>query len=169
MDKQTTEKLEDLCNLREILTATTIGAISFPLSIGFMQNFVFKPFRISCKLPNAIVSLFGGTAVLTSGILASQIFILSLEAIRKTSVRSNADKPSPKQLRAPFYYNSTADSLFIYGGGSLLVFKIFGGKYRNVVPSHLFYPGAFAEVSVRAPGKKYARKAERRKLNILGW
>ena len=166
MDKKLTKKHGNFYNLQEILAVTTVGAISFPFALGFMQNLVFKPLRISCKLPNTIVTLCGGISIILSGICASDVFVLSCERFKKSRLLSTTDNTTEKRFN--FELTKTEDNIFIYGAGSLLVFKIFGGKLRQVVPSHLFYPGAFAKMSVPAPGKNYAGVSAKEKLNILG-
>jgi MFS superfamily sulfate permease-like transporter len=62
MDKKHSKKHGNFYNLRDILAATTVGSVSFPFALGFVQNFVFKPLRISCELPNTIVALRGSTS-----------------------------------------------------------------------------------------------------------
>ena len=166
MDKKASKKHKHFYNLREIFVATTTGAISFPFALSFMQNFVFKPFRISCKLPNTIVSIFGGTSIILSGIFASSAFVLSCEGLRKSKLLSNGDNAPEKRLE--FEFNKSEEHVLIWGACSLAVFKIFGGKSRQVVPSHLYYPGAFAKMSVPAAGRSYAGSSAKRKLNILG-
>ena len=166
MDKNASKKHGYFYNLQDILAATTVGAVSFPFALGFMQSFVFKPLRISCKLPNPIVSLAGGTSIMLSGIFASDVFVLSCESLRKSTLLSVTDNTSEKPFN--FEFKKTQEDIFTYGAGSLIVFKIFGGKLRQVVPSHLFYPGAFAKMSVPAKGKNYAGSSAKRKLNILG-
>jgi hypothetical protein len=86
--------------------------------------------------------------------------------LKKSRLLSTTDNTTEKRFN--FELTKTEDNIFIYGAGSLIVFKIFGGKLRQVVPSHLFYPGAFAKMSVPALGKNYAGKSAKRKLNILG-
>ena len=166
MAKNASKKHGNFYNLQDILAATTVGAISFPFALGFMQSFVLKPLRISCKLPNAIVSSVGGMSIVASGIFASDVFVLSCESLRKSALLSVGDNTADRRFNLEF--NKTEENVFVYGVGSLLVFKIFGGKMRQVVPSHLFHPGAFAKMSVPAPGKNYAGLSAKRKLNILG-
>ena len=166
MAKNASKKHGNFYNLQDILAATTVGAISFPLALGFMQNFILKPLRISCKLPNAIVSAVGGMSVIASGIFASDVFVLSCESLRKSALLSVKNNTAHRRFNLEF--KKTEENMLIYGAGSLLVFKIFGGKMRQVVPSHLFHPGAFAKISVPAAGKDYAGLSAKRKLNILG-
>ena len=166
MDKKSWKKRENLYNLREIFAATTVGAISFPFALGFMQNLVFKPFRISCKRPNTVVSICGGVSIILSGIFASGAFVLSCESFKMSKLLSNSDKVAEKRFELEF--NRSEEHVLIWGACSLAIFKIFGGKSRQVVPSHLYYPGAFAKMSVPAAGKSYAGSSAKRKLHILG-
>ena len=166
MAKNSSGRAGNFYRSQDILAATTVGAISFPFALSFMQSFVFKPLRISCKLPSVIVSTFGGMSVIASGIFASDVFVLSCESLRKSALSSARDSTSERRFNLDF--NKTEENMLIYGAGTLIVFKIFGGKLRQVVPSHLYYPGAFAKISVPAAGKNYAGSSAKRKLNILG-
>ena len=166
MDKKSSKKRENLYNLREIFAATTVGAISFPFALGFMQNLVFKPFRISCKRPNTVVSICGGVSIILSGIFASGAFVLSCGSFKMSKLLSNSHKAAEKRFELEF--NRSEEHVLIWGACSLAIFKIFGGKSRQVVPSHLYYPGAFAKMSVPAAGKSYAGSSAKRKLHILG-
>ena len=166
MDKKASKKRKNFYNLLEIFAATTVGAMSFPFALTLMQDFVLKPFRISCKLPNTIVSTFGATSIILSGIFASSAFVLSCEGLRKSKLLSIGDNVPEKRFE--FEFSRSEEHVLMWGACSLAIFKIFGGKSRQVVPSHLYYPGAFAKMSVPAAGKSYAGSSAKRKLNILG-
>lgn len=166
MEEKDSKNTAKRYSLEEIVAATAVGAISFPLALGFIQNFVFKPLRISCKYPNALVLVFGGASVVVSGVVASGAFVSSCEGFRRFNLLSNTNRGSRKRFE--FEFGRTDENILMYGIGSLAVFKCFGGKVRHVVPSHLFYPGAFARVSIPAPGKNYAGLSAKRKLSILG-
>ena len=152
--------------MQEILAGTTVGAITFPVALGLAQNFVFKPIQITCKLPRAIVSVCGGTSIILSGICASITFVLSCENLKKYKLLSKCDNTTEKRFKLEF--SRAEGHILIWGAGTLAVFKVFGGKLRHVVPSHLFHPGAFAKSSVPASGKNYAGLSAKRKLNLLG-
>ena len=166
MDKSATEKHENLYNFKEILTAMAVGAVSFPLALGFMQSFVFKPVRISSKLPRGMVLVCGATSVTLSGIFASSTFVLSCEGLKKSKLLANGRHESEKRFKFEFYKKD--EHVFMWGAGSLVIFNMLGGKLCQVLPSHLFHPGAFARVSVPASGKSYARSSAKRKLHLLG-
>lgn len=54
------------------------------------------------------------------------------------------------------------------GFGSLVVFKILGGRFRSVLPSSLLHPGAFARKYIPAKGQDYASAAVKKRLRLLG-
>lgn len=45
--------------------------------------------------------------------------------------------------------------------------QMMGGRFRNVMPSDLFKPGALAHGSLPAAGKEYASDTFRQELKIL--
>ncbi|KAL3159584.1 hypothetical protein ABBQ38_009997 [Trebouxia sp. C0009 RCD-2024] len=49
----------------------------------------------------------------------------------------------------------------------IILYKMMGGRYRNVMPSDLFKRGALARGSLPAPGKRYASENFRDELRIL--
>ena len=53
---------------------------------------------------------------------------------------------------------------------SALVFKALGGKFKSVMPSDLFYPGAFGftKGSLQAKGSEYASSAQKALLDTFG-
>ena len=48
------------------------------------------------------------------------------------------------------------------------MYKIFGGRFRSVLPSSLIHPGAFAKRYIPAKGKRYASDGVKRKLALMG-
>jgi hypothetical protein len=64
--------------------------------------------------------------IILSGICASDVFVLSCERLKKSRLLSTTDNTTEK--RFIFELTKTEDNIFIYGAGSLIVFKIFGGK-----------------------------------------
>ena len=45
--------------------------------------------------------------------------------------------------------------------------QVMGGRFRSVMPSDLFKPGAMARESLRAPGRDYASSVNREELQRL--
>ncbi|XP_028405126.1 uncharacterized protein LOC114527625 [Dendronephthya gigantea] len=166
MDKTSTKKHDNFYNFKEILAAMAVGAMSFPFALGFMQSFVFKPVRVSCKLPQGMVLVCGAASVTLSGIFASSTFVLSCEGLKKSKLLANEHHAPEKRFKLEF--DKKDEHIFMWGAGSLVIFNLLGGKLRQVVPSHLFHPGAFARVSVPASGKSYAKSSAKRKIYLLG-
>ena len=53
------------------------------------------------------------------------------------------------------------------GVGTLVLYKIFGGRFRSVLPRSLIHPGAFAKRFIPAKGKRYASDGAKRKLALM--
>ena len=147
-----------LSSWEEILASTAVSVASFPLGLGVVQKILFKPLRITCKNPIATF-LFGGCSVFLCGVATSCVFVASCSIL------------------APLYKDSrdfelnldfSKGDLLLCGLGSLVIFNFLGGRPRHVLPSHLFYPGAFAKMSIPARGKNYASLSSKKVLNAIG-
>lgn len=163
MDKIISQNEGFYHSFNEILLATTMGVLSFPLSLGSLQKLLFKPLRITSKLPNSFVSICGVVSVFISGVTASGAFVVTFKASNSYFCR---DEMSPQESH--FEFNTHQKDIFLWGFSSLAIFKVFGGKGRYVIPSHLFWPGAFAKRSIPAAGRNYARPSVKKKLYLLG-
>ena len=146
---------ERLClgNISVSYSALTFGSlagvVAFPVTLAGLQRFVFKPLRFTSSMSVPLASsLLGAGAVCAGSALAS------------LSVASVASLLTQHEMNAKDMYISTA--------GGVFVFKVFGGRFRSVLPSHLFRPGSFAASSLPARGTCYAQAHEKDAINLLG-
>ena len=149
--------------------STAISGMTFPLCLGTFQSAVFRPLRITSNL--RIVSLFcGSVSVAIAGGASSLVFLSSVILFRENE--DSSGKKAAGSVHSQGDLNMTVKicpkDAMLYGVASLVVFKIFGGKFRMVLPSSLFHPGAFARAFIRAKGQSYASDTVKQKLTSLG-
>ncbi|XP_024518152.1 uncharacterized protein LOC112341759 [Selaginella moellendorffii] len=106
-----------------------------------------KAFRVSCATPVA-GSLLGGVAVASASVLAAQV-AFALESIVEEGNGKSRKRKMP-----------SVGDLVLHAAVGMVLFKILGGHYRNVMPSSLSHPGALSRYSVPARGSRYAGDVE---------
>lgn len=152
----------------DIAEATVLSVAAFPLSIGYLQTAIFRPLRITNNR-RLIGPVFGVFSVAFSGSIASLLFVLYVNFSKDISTRAfESYKQKLESLVPTIQYSYSHYDLLLYSLGSVMLFKAFGGRFRSVLPSSLVHPGAFARVSLPAPGQLYASDATREKLTKLG-
>ena len=149
-----------------------LGGVTFSLCLGALQTGIFRPLRITSNL-RPIGSVCGGISLFISGSTASLVFlssILLLKEVNDSSIKALADKlhsADPIGTR-PISILACYKDVPLYGFASLVVFKLLGGKFRSVLPSNLFHPGAFARGYIPAKGQSYASNTVKQKLTSFG-
>ena len=153
--------------LCEITGAMACGAVSFPLCMGAFQSTIFRPLRLTCNRPFAMV--LGCISVTLSSSAASIVFISYITLVHKipsniaTSLKDRYFYFLPESTGSiPFSFDNLDVPLF--AGISLIVFKVLGGRFRSALPSSLLHPGAFAKNSFPAASQNYASSFVKHKL-----
>ena len=150
-------------NINQSLIASGVGAITFPVILGITQVAVFKPLKVSTRLPLALAATFGGLSVTLSSLLASSAVIKSYSLsglLLSPSANERSSSPTVVSLRVKDLLVSTGISVLLYRG--------LGGRFSSAVPSHLFAPGAFAAQWIPARSTGYANESQRHLVQQLG-
>ncbi|KAI5054795.1 hypothetical protein GOP47_0029940 [Adiantum capillus-veneris] len=96
-------------------------------------------------------SVLGCLAVSSSSLAAGQVAFAAQKYLKQGPGR-------PKDFMIP-----KEDAAFAMIVG-LTAFKIFGGRFCNLMPSHVCHPGALANISIRATGPKLASSVQGQKI-----
>ena len=154
-------------DMADAVLATALSGITFPLCLGILQTGLFRPLRITSNR-RFIGSAFGTVSLLVSGSTASAVFLSSIVLFKE--IKGSSLRILTEKLHS-FMPNTTVDVAVCYiplcGVASLVVYKIFGGRFRSVLPSSLIHPGAFAKRYIPAKGKRYASDGVKRKLALM--
>ena len=139
-------------SVRNVALSSLAGIAVFPATLSALQRFFFKPLRLTCSTPTStLASLLGAGAVLTATTAAS------LSVATLISYLSSREE---RQLHR-------GEVLFSAVTG-VAVFKVLGGRFSSVLPSHLLRPGAFAALPVPSKGQQYATAYQKEALNLIG-
>lgn len=139
-----------------LLVSGVTGAVSFPALLAASQVWLFKPLRLSYT-PRLSSSVLGFASVTAASFGAS---LLALKTIHLTQ-----DYLPHSKLRLSY---SGSDVLLPAVAG-VVVFRALGGRFANVLPSHLARPGAFAVEYIPAQrGSKYANPTEKELVKSMG-
>lgn len=132
------------------LSASAVGCITFPACLGLIQKVVFAPLRMTSSM-KVVASLCGSGAVFISASVASVATITTYKQLQRTNedVLSNGD-------------------LCVAGCIATIMFKALGGRFKAVLPSNLFKPGAFANQWIPARWEQYAAHYERHLMQQMG-
>lgn len=147
-------------NLYQSLIAAGVGAVTFPAILGFNQVAIFKPLRLSTRLPLLLAATVGGASVTTAAVAASYVVahIYPLAGtIFPNLVRNETANPL---LGTPELIASSIISLVLY--------RSLGGRFSSVLPSHLCAPGAFARQWIPANSINYANSTEKNIIQLFG-
>ena len=136
---------------KALLASTLTGAASFPTLLGVFQQ-IFKPLKLYCG--NRVCSLLGFASVTVASYGASWAAIRAFRYAQEKDPRINLRSFEERELAV-----STV--------GGILIFKVFGGRFKSVLPSHLLLPGAFATMCIPASLMR-AYHPVARKLQELG-
>ena len=156
-------------DMADAVLATALSGITFPLCLGILQTGLFRPLRITSNR-RFIGSAFGTVSLLVSGSTASAVFLSSIVLFKE--IKGSSLRILTEKLHS-FMPNTTVDvevcsrDIPLCGVASLVVYKIFGGRFRSVLPSSLIHPGAFAKRYIPAKGKRYASDGVKRKLALM--
>jgi hypothetical protein len=131
------------------IAGSLAGVVAFPATLAGFQRFVFKPLRLTSSLSVPFVSSVLGAGAVLAG-----------SAVATLSVASAASVFS--------HYKTNVNDLYVSTAGGVVLFKVFGGRFRSVLPSHLLRPGSFAVSSLPARGKSYVRAQEKDVIGVLG-
>ena len=160
----------EIVHLSDAVLSSVIGGITFPLCLGALQTGIFRPLRITSNL-RMIGPICGCFSLIISGGTASMAFLSSIILLKEFKDGSHNVLTEKLQAYVPNYslaISTCYNDVPIYGFGSLVVFKMLGGKFRSVLPSSLIHPGAFARSYIPAKGQNYASAPVKRKLTSLG-
>ena len=145
-------KVEKHSSVRNVALSSLAGIVVFPAALSALQRLLFKPLRLTCSAPSpALASFLGAGAVFTASAAAS-LSVVSLAA----SLSSRGDR----QFKRGEILFSTVTGV--------AVFKVLGGRFASVLPSHLLRPGAFAALPVPSKGQHYATAYQKEALNLIG-
>lgn len=123
----------------ELLLPSMAGMIAFPAVLGVMQNYVWKTTSVTANRRFAAVG--GALSLLTAAACSAVSYAFVEQFVCAT----------PKSLFIFVDTNTAATSLTSYGLLCIFTFKLFGGRFRNLCPSHILYPGAYAVKHVQLP------------------
>ncbi|XP_078608505.1 uncharacterized protein LOC144880275 isoform X2 [Branchiostoma floridae x Branchiostoma japonicum] len=127
------------------------GLSAFPLSLGAIQHLCFAPLRLTCS--RLFAPLTGISAVATAGLVATSVYI----GIRKfQGYELDVSLSEQAWIVAPTTVALTCGT-----------FKLLGGRFKNVLPSHLLHPGAFGKKALPA-SLKYANQTQKVHIQQLG-
>ncbi|XP_071945724.1 uncharacterized protein [Antedon mediterranea] len=164
-----TKKVVDLWSYdsKTVLYSSSIGALVFPVSLGLIQHFVFR--TISIANGHLLAPVLGLAAVGLSG-CASAIAVT--EASYRLRVKQNyyywRDEPAIFKLPKPYSLDDKDLKLLAaYFMGTVIVFKVFRGRFASVLPSTVKSPGAFANEGIIG-SHRYAHKSQRQKIVQIG-
>lgn len=156
--------------LSDALFSSAVAGITFPVFLGCLQTGIFRPLRISSNLLFAPVC--GCISVFISGGCASLLLLSSFSFIGKNDWHKTSLEKRQGYVHVPNEYSLAISvrpaDVPLCGFGSLIVFRILGGRFRSVLPSSLIHPGAFARKYIPAKGQNYASATVRGKLRLLG-
>ncbi|XP_078688447.1 uncharacterized protein LOC144920261 [Branchiostoma floridae x Branchiostoma belcheri] len=127
-----------------------VGITAFPLSLGAIQHLCFAPLRLTCN--RICAPLAGLGAVAAAGLVAT----FSHSSLRKWQGYTDVLSSEQALVVAPSTVVLTC-----------VTFKLLGGRFRNVLPSHLLHPGAFSKKAVPA-SLKYASQNKKVHIQQLG-
>ena len=139
-------------SVRNVALSSLAGIAVFPATLSALQRFFFKPLRLTCSTPTpTLASLLGAGAVLTASAAAS---------LSVASLTLSLSSREERQLhRGEVLFSAVA---------GVAVFKVLGGRFSSVLPSHLLRPGAFAALPVPSKGQQYATAYQKEALNLIG-
>eukprot|EP00039_Didymoeca_costata_P007548 m.100993 g.100993 ORF g.100993 m.100993 type:complete len:363 (+) comp13732_c0_seq2:107-1195(+) len=180
-----------------LAVSSGISAITFPLVLASIQQFVFLPVRICAH--NLLAPVAGLVAVSLAGMCASSTFLMIAhcnfqnlgDSFRKGNGFSKlfknlqsalTDKLQSLQAKAVESRQVEDLSIFVWDSAkvlldrntaisvltTLLVFKTLGGEFNRVCPSHVFFAGAFAFKSIPATRFKYATEQQKYVVDRIG-
>lgn len=130
-----------------------VGAATFPTLLGTFQRGLFKPFGLHCAAKYS--SLVGLASVGLASYGSSWISLRSFEYLDGKKVNVSFES-----FIEPEVVSSAV--------GGLLVFRALGGKFKNVLPSNLLFPGAFANNGVPVGLLQKANSSIRKKMLYIG-
>ena len=133
------------------LSASAVGCVTFPACLGLIQKVLFAPLRVTSSI-KVISSLAGSGAVFVSAGVASLATIVAYSQLQ--GIDSNIRFTNGDLCAASF--------------AGVVVFKVLGGRFRVVLPSNLFKPGAFANDWIPARWEQYAAHYERHLMQQIG-
>ena len=142
------------------------------LCLGVLQTGLFRPLSSVRITSNRrfIGSAFATVSLVVSGSTASAVFLSSIVLFKE--IKGSSFRILTEKLHS-LMPNTTVDvavcsrDIPLCGVASLLVYKIFDGRFRSVLPSSLIHPGAFAKRFILAKGKRYASDGVKRKLALM--
>ncbi|XP_062520768.1 uncharacterized protein LOC134195708 [Corticium candelabrum] len=147
--------------VEEVLTASVVGSLAFPVALGLQQRFLYAPLRITSDRRIA-GPLLGLGSVFLSGCCASLAAIATLKAHRTITKSPNDEKTWLDELPTDW------QNLIACGLGSALVFRILTGRYHSVLPSNIAKRGAFARVSIPARRNNAFSPSARERFHKIG-
>ena len=155
----------DAC-ITDVAVASVVSGLSFPACLSALQTFIFGPSRLTSNRPFA-APICGFLSVFLSGSMASAMFVscVALCAGRERFFELHAPKTT---ANTEFRLEFEPTDVTVSGVLSLALFRLLGGRFRSVLPSHLAHPGAFARISLPAPGRHYASESAKRELARIG-
>lgn len=143
-------------DLQQSLVAAGVGAITFPVVLGFNQVAIFSPLRLSTRTPLVLASALGGLSVTTAAVAASYAIVSSYKL---TGSILNKNETNVSLSGTPILITSSLISICLY--------RTLGGRFVSVLPSHLCSPGAFGRQWIPA-GSNYANVTEKKIIQVFG-
>ncbi|XP_077975108.1 uncharacterized protein LOC144431167 [Styela clava] len=116
----------------ELLLSSFAGMATFPTILGLMQNFVWKPIRVTAN--KKIAPLCGAFSLTVASACAATSFVIVEKHINARELDYFLGKDEKET-----FFNTCS-----YAAFTIIVFKLFGGRLKSLCPSHILHPGAFA-------------------------
>ncbi|KNC82221.1 hypothetical protein SARC_05488 [Sphaeroforma arctica JP610] len=141
-----------------------MGGLTFPTILRISQSYVFYPlgFDTSTRFK---ASSCGFLAVLIGGSVSS---LLAIELRNRVILELDSDTSVLPSYS--FKNRKSTDKLLLCGMLSTVMFRLFGGRFINIIPSNVATRGAYANImqSLPASSSKYATANERKLITKLG-
>ena len=157
------------CEANELLVGAAAGAVCFPTTIGVVELFLFAPLLLSSRI--RFLSSFLGMIPVSIASCTSAWTFLQATAVTKYLLEERLYSHSHRSKQGQRFrvtLSCRMEDFVFYGVIGLCAFKIFRGRFRSVLPSHLFSPGAFSCEAVTASSSNYASIVKKSKVDLIG-
>ena len=146
-------------HVKRILVSSLFSAVTFPVTLGLTHAAVLKPLKISTRSPK-LLGITAGVLTVSSASLISSIAGVTGYII------SNEGETGSKSKDLPPVSLKVRDLIYSAGLG-VVVYRVLGGRFTSVLPSHYWGPGAFAREWLPAQ-VEYASSIERQLIQEIG-
>lgn len=152
------ETLDFPLHMKHILVSSLFSAVTFPVVLGLTHTAVLRPLKISTR-SSKLLGITAGVLTVSSASLMS-----SIAGIKGYIISSGGGTDSKSKV-LPISFK-VRDLIYSAGLG-VVVYRVLGGRFTSVLPSHYWTPGAFAHEWLPAQ-MAYAGATERQLIQEIG-